>query len=522
MADTAEQPAAIAAPPKRKKRTLAFLANLPAKKEIPDTVFDDDFDDKKDDDKDDDSDDGLGLFKRSNRYFSIAMEAEEERRKSKTKDRKSPTAKEERKSHSLERTPENEASVKRRKLSTDEQKDAWAEEDDIYGATPPRKLSKSPSPFADVTKSRSTPSRWKGKEKEVIPIVRSDILPTPSRSNSRQPATPGEAINLDDDDDDDDFVFSSPRTRSTKRAATRARSNHVEIKQDTPVVLDDDQPLETATNDAEDEEDDEFAHFIKRAQARKAANEAAAARSSMEMSPDAQPKTPGTALPKRGAVVRIFVHSRISHWPEIDLFGSLRGIDQKLKAVRETFMARARQQGVRLTSQDEDSIFLTWKGLKIYDSSSGLSLGWKTSADGRLLISAADGRDRGFAKNGILLEAWTEEDYSEWRAAEERQKKLDRGELEEEEPEVEEIEEEVVPEEVKIKVLLREKDQDPVKTTAYMSTPVSILIAAYRKQRNIPEAKLIRLRNEGDWLEPEQTVEEADIEDRCTVEVYVT
>jgi hypothetical protein len=39
--------------------------------------------------------------------------------------------------------------------------------------------------------------------------------------------------------------------------------------------------------------------------------------------------------------------------------------------------------------------------------------------------------------------------------------------------------------------------------------------------RKIPNDREIKLRYEGEWLEGSGTVEDADIEDLCTVEMYV-
>lgn len=496
----------------KKKKTFAFLKSVSKPK--PALDFDDDQD--KDKDKEKDDDDALSLFKRSKDFFPIVVEEQDEAFREPTP----PPKARERKYDSDDgddRTPPSTRSSKRRKFSPTPEKDQpWREStEDLYGApTPPRRVSKSPSPSrseSDTEKGKETPpyqgpykatrSR-RSQTKDSISLVTSDLLPTPRKSNSKH--TPArDVISLDDDD-----VFgagdqaSSPSPRKA-RASTGAASR----KESTPaaIVLDSDEEDEPAEAAPEPEEEDEYAHLIRRAAQREADAKAAAA---------ALAGAEGNGNKRVPVVsVKIFIHSRLDEAPALPPFGVKRGIAQDLGYVRQHFVLWARAKGAPISDELAERIFLTWKGRRIYNTSTGISLGWPT---GEISVPP---RTPGFDRSGILLEAWTNESFARYTAEMERQKLIDRGELiEEDEQKEPEKEEHEVP---RIRVVLKEKDAEPLRTMAWLDSQVKILIGAYRKQRNIPADRDIRLRNEGEWLDPSWTLEQAEVEDSCTIEVYL-
>lgn len=174
-----------------------------------------------------------------------------------------------------------------------------------------------------------------------------------------------------------------------------------------------------------------------------------------------------------------------------------------------------RKGGHAVSDEDEANIFLTWKRRKIYDVSTGVSLGWNPS----VAEDPSSSSTPGFTKGGVLLEAWTQEDFDEWLSEEEKQRMVKRGDLIDDVSEDEPVEEQV--EDTRIRIVIREKDQEPFKMAVDLDTKVCLLIHAIRKMRKIPNDREIKLRYEGEWLEGEVTVEEADIEADCAVEMYL-
>lgn len=175
-----------------------------------------------------------------------------------------------------------------------------------------------------------------------------------------------------------------------------------------------------------------------------------------------------------------------------------------------------RKGGYGISDEDEANIFLTWKRRKIYDVSTGVNLGWKPS----VAESSSSSSTPGFMKGGVLLEAWTQDDFDGWLAEEEKQRMMKRGDLVEEVSD-EELMDEPDDKNARIRISIKEKDQEPFKLSVYTDTEIRLLIPAIRRMKNIPSDREIKLRYEGEWLEGAGTVEEADIEDLCTVEMYV-
>ncbi|KUI53783.1 DNA repair protein rad60 [Cytospora mali] len=495
----------------KKKKQLAFLKSAP---KLAPSIGNENDSDKKDED-----DDALDLFRRSKSFFPIVVKEQESPRDEMPKHERTDDGKQDSDRSTHSPSPR---SAKRRKLSSPARNvKLWESPEDLYGpATPPRRVSISPSPSPQRSnKKQVTPPSARSKGKEKMHLVQSDQFPTPSRSNSHQPSA-DEVVAKDEDD----LEHATPNEHAiTTRSSTRGHEDvSIPFKKEKPshgpITLDDsdDELMETASPP---KEDDPFAHFIQRAfereNAAKAAVEAAvAARSTEEIdSPDG-----ATPKPRESTIdAKIFVFSRMSKYPEIGVFGAKRGLHQNLGVIRRTYITWMRKKGNAASEEDESNIFLTWKGRRIYDSSTGISLGWSPSASGEFRTAA---RTPGFTRGGVLLEAWTQEDLDNELAAQEIQKAMDRGELVDDFPDDQPEDEQPEPA-AKIRLSLKEKDKEPVKMSVQGDYEIRLVIGAYRKMKKIPDDREIKLRYEGEWLDGTVTIEQADIEDYCTVEVYI-
>lgn len=276
--------------------------------------------------------------------------------------------------------------------------------------------------------------------------------------------------------------------------------------------------------------EDELAFFITRAKQMEAAAKAATAalipsdESSSDEDEVSTPDAARTRPKKREAVlaIKIFIEPRLSSDAlHQRTFGVKRGLNQDLGLVRRGFIQWARKLGIVISEEMERDIFLTWKGRRIYDSATGVSLGWQPTAAGEF-----PQRMDGFGRGGVLLEAWTAESFERHKADQERRRMIDRGEIDGEDAagddqSEENAQEEQEPEVPKIKLSLMEKNKEPLKLTVYADTAIRILMGAYKKQRKVPDGLEIRLQFEGEWLEPNMTVGDAEIDDMCTIEVYL-
>lgn len=521
----------------KKKKTLAFLRNTPK----PAPAHAGDVENNKEEEEEDD--DGLDMFKRSKDFFPTIIKKQEPEAHEATPERLVEPKKHAPEDSDEDPAPSSSRSSKRRRTSSPEPH-PWRVEsfDELYGpATPPRRSTKSPTPASRRSnRKQSTPASTKkikhadspitsgeGKDEDEIDLVQSDLLPTPtSRSNSHQ--LPTEVIPIASDDEDEPVTGrGSRRNYSPSPNKSKADSRFAEEDLANAIVVDDSDDDDDLSAAASEPKDDEFAHFVAAARRKQEAAKAAAAAlappdGSFENVQDASTATAAHA--KKAApypIVKIFVHSRIAAYAEYDLqgFGCQRKINQSVGPVRVAFLQWLRQKGVPVSDEMEQAIFLTWKGRRIYNSVSGLGLGWQPQGNNKPYE-----RESGFIRDGVLLEAWTEEDFERYTDDLERQRLIDRGELVGEGPGAEvadDTEEQAEPEVAKVKVILKEKNTEPVRMTTFLDTQVRVLIGAYRRQKKVAEDREIRLNYDGDWLDPEMTVEQAYIDDMCTVEVYI-
>lgn len=178
-----------------------------------------------------------------------------------------------------------------------------------------------------------------------------------------------------------------------------------------------------------------------------------------------------------------------------------RKLSQRLMEARFAWCDRQNPEKFPV-SDLKGSIFLTWKRKRLFDSTSCVALGLKSDSEG-----VREGK--------VHLEAWTEEAFEVAQKEEAAAKR--REELGEDGDEQPEVQEEVT----KIRVVLRAKDMEQVKLTVKPDTLISKLIIAFENSREIPEEREVSLWLDGEMLEPEDTVEDAGLEELDTIEVHI-
>jgi hypothetical protein len=186
-----------------------------------------------------------------------------------------------------------------------------------------------------------------------------------------------------------------------------------------------------------------------------------------------------------------------------------RKLTQKLKEVRLAWCDKQSNEGQPMAQHVKDSIILTWKGKRIYDVQSCQTFNLSFDSTGK---AEGDGVDR----NGrIHLEAWTQDLYNAYQKTQAAKSQREQNGGESEEDVVEEVEVK------KIKLFLRSKDYGEVKRSVKPSTMVQKLIDAFRQEKKIPDDKEISVHVDGDKLDPEDKIEDTELEDRDAVEVHI-
>ncbi|KAJ9134102.1 hypothetical protein NKR23_g10334 [Pleurostoma richardsiae] len=365
---------------------------------------------------------------------------------------------------------------------------------------------------------------------QKVSAATGDLLPTPNASDSREtPATPRRIIPLDDDSSDEPISASRGRSARKDKQATATQSKVApaislddddDDDDDYGFRFDDDDNKNSNRDDISEEAassldeppmNNEFAAYIEAAR-REIARNAAAPNS-------VTPASPGESAEMPEPIFKMVILSRLNRPAVVKPLAVQRRLSQNMKLVRDTWISRAIVAGA-ISPEERDDVFLTWRGSKIYGTTTGLSLGLRPDANGWLEPRAYE--EGGYSRGSLLLEAWTEEDYQAEQEERERQRRRDRGEYSDDD-EMSDMQSPVVNEEdeEKIRVILKARDTEPVKLTAWASTDVNILIAAYRKQRTVPPDCEISLYFDGDKLAEDSTVGDADIGDMETVEVHI-
>ncbi|KAK1688324.1 ubiquitin-2 like Rad60 SUMO-like-domain-containing protein [Colletotrichum godetiae] len=449
------------------------------------------------DDEEDDDDDGLSLFKRSAEFFPVAVAEQERRMKRKQAEREK---------SSQARSPERETQPAPR-ASEEPGKDD-VEEDTKEIGTPPSKRSRTSDESPQSRTKQSPYKRREGTETPSKRLTRAAASRTP-RKQQVIPHNPVIAIedsdeDLDDVDDvaSDDIYEASPvRKTQRRRQTSEPEASPLVIDSDDPFVegMDEDKKSPVAVAVEEEEEDDEFEEYVRRAMERKKALEQ-----------------------NENQLVNVFVTSDIPDTRDRQFRFTL---VKPLKVIRMKWI-EVQLERVQMSHSELESVFLTWRGHELYDTTTLHSL--DLEATFRKYGGGDGGGDlsEGFKDDdwtNVHLQMWTRELWEEHERQEARRRRHDLGDYSDDEGEAQgDGADAIEPEtEQKIKVLLKTKTDEPLKTSVRPSTTIGTLMELFRKMRGLAADAPITLMFDGDELEEEMTVEEADIGDMETIEVYI-
>ncbi|KAK4445651.1 ubiquitin-2 like Rad60 SUMO-like-domain-containing protein [Podospora aff. communis PSN243] len=200
-----------------------------------------------------------------------------------------------------------------------------------------------------------------------------------------------------------------------------------------------------------------------------------------------------------------------------------RKMGQELGLILETWISMQMHKfNLNIDRDVIPSLFLTWKGKKVYKYTTPVSLGVQVDADGKLISTD----NEGYQQNALYLEVWSEERYEEHLKQKEQERNLRLGLVGASQDVSGDEGAPLTPEPVKrkeIKVILKAKEFEPVKLTIYDDTTVDQLVTAFRKKRNIAPSHSILIYFDGEHLDDGSLVVDADIDadDTNQFEVHV-
>ncbi|KAI9641146.1 hypothetical protein NHQ30_010576 [Ciborinia camelliae] len=205
-------------------------------------------------------------------------------------------------------------------------------------------------------------------------------------------------------------------------------------------------------------------------------------------------------------VLEIFISSRLEKTKNLVI---RRKLHQRLREVRQAWCDKQDWNGERMPDELKDTILLTWRNKRLFDSMTCASLNLDFNTNGDL-----DSSGDGFNSGRIHMEAWTNDLWEEFcRAAEAEEISDDDESIEE-----------VVPEPpTKMRLILKAQSKDikEFKTYVKATTTIQKLVDGFRSTNKIPADKKIILSFDGDHLDLDSTVEDAGFEDMDTVEVLI-
>jgi hypothetical protein len=234
-----------------------------------------------------------------------------------------------------------------------------------------------------------------------------------------------------------------------------------------------------------------------------------------ELTPGISSGTPASAEePAKQPIVQLFIESEL---PDTKPLLIKIRISDTLKKPRLAWCGRH-----NFPAAYADNIFLTWRGERVWDSTSIARLGVSVDARGYISVKGDDNLYMDDEPPKIHLQAWTQELYDEVKreeeaaAAEVARLKVAASMTQYERDALAELP--VV--EKKISLVLKTKGLEDFKIKVKPSTSFEHLASAYRTARNIPSNTAISLFFDGDRLKPMDIVADSEIEEMDALEVH--
>ncbi|KAK3991000.1 hypothetical protein QBC44DRAFT_324020 [Cladorrhinum sp. PSN332] len=346
--------------------------------------------------------------------------------------------------------------------------------------------------------------KGKGKGKEVI---RTPEIFTPRKPENKKPVlrqtrqtrqTPSSAMSspvvvIDDSDDDDGggVLIDSPIPIQYEQ--NPPMKHYASSRDSSTVVI-----TSTGNNATKDDDDDDNSEDEKQPDVEQDNMDDEWARKALEM----------RALTEQETVIFMVT----SRWPGTSPIKAKRRLVQNLGIVLETWAMKQLQLGIEFPLS---TMFATWKGQKIYTHSNLASLGIRVDENGWPICRPNEPGyffdDEG-RPLGAHLEVWDQKLYDDHIDQKNRERALKLGVLDEEyaaESERESPEPEL---KKRYRVILKAKELEPLKMAVMDDTTVEYMIDAFCQQRKIPNEWDVAIYFDGERLDEDSLVVDADID----------
>ncbi|KAI0596683.1 hypothetical protein F4775DRAFT_290670 [Biscogniauxia sp. FL1348] len=482
------------------------------------------------------NDDSLSLFSRAKEFFPSVLEDQQRRAREKAAKAK----REEEESALREQILREEESAKKRRrvsLPDDEEKmqgssdgkedehDNYDDEDDVFSDNPPK--SRKGSRILPHTPTSH-------REKSVLSSSKEGSRA--QRPHSRKSETPVIALDDDSDDDDGDSKSYTMSTSSAVQSNKKSGKTSAALLRERASGSDSDLEMwdentngrdQKENKGGEDEDEDDGAMYIKMAMERIER----ARQERMARETGGSGSGSGGTTVSDGALVELLVGSYLDFIRPISFKVRTR---QPLKIMFDTWVEQqVKRRGVEARPMLQD-MFFTWKGNRVYPHTTLETLGICPDADGRLYPAWRDKQD-GFQNQKVYFEAWTKDLYDQYQREKEQKRRHELGEWNDDDDKAfgrsgggggdgaaeSGAADEQPAEEKRVRVTFKAKDLPSKNATLRSNTTVAMMIKVFRKLAKVPPEQHIQLRFDGEVLDDDMTVEEADIGDLDSVEVHI-
>ncbi|CCX14242.1 Similar to hypothetical protein CIMG_07255 [Coccidioides immitis RS]; acc. no. XP_001243359 [Pyronema omphalodes CBS 100304] len=362
-----------------------------------------------------------------------------------------------------------------------------------------------------LPKKRRTSEDPEGKEGQVGPNKRGKKEKGEGEVKTESKSRKSTVVNLDSDSDDD-ITKPLKKTTSYKKSSSpvpksenRRSSRTSTAASSTPVHQEPKSLVVSLDSESEDDELVIIDSSIKKA----------AAPTNIPTPTPEPPKAPAPYIPNAEQRRLARMQQQISSAPVVNILITSpidkttpliikRKLDQTLREAREHW---CRMQN--FSPEQTETIFLVWKrSMRVSDYVSCQSLNIAVDENGR-------GNNDGEGWNGgnVHFEAMTTEIFNRIEAGEE---------LEDEDEEEKQQKRQKEEDEERMSLVLKTKgNKEEFKIKVRPNTTIAELIQAYRTAQKVGDEKKVVLYFEGDHLDPDDTVTDADLEDMCMVDVHI-
>ncbi|KAM0802858.1 ubiquitin-2 like Rad60 SUMO-like-domain-containing protein [Usnea florida] len=267
------------------------------------------------------------------------------------------------------------------------------------------------------------------------------------------------------------------------------------------------EPAAPLAEDNESVSDDEFPELARRAREtarRKRLEEDIASRTANPQDGQISWHGPMPPTSQSDPVLHILVTSSIDN--TIPLIVSRR-LSQRLKDVRLAWTKRQ-----NFTSEFTDTVFLTWRGKRVFDVTTCRSLGISVDAIGRVSTKGDSLEEEGAqihmeAMTARILEAYKKAKRIETAGQEDVAAQEDAVRTQDDEPQ--------------FRIILKAKGLADFKLQVRPSTLVSKVVNAFRYEYQISGEKNVFLSFDGERLSPDIKIEETELSDMDTLDCWI-